>query len=165
MKFGLAERLPNAFNDYKMPVSIYTVDPSNFESFENTFGGEVRSVKPVRIIKEEKIASAYDEMLKLEAEGKILLRTFENRNPRWPEDSSNVIYFALAGYIETKDKRYVDDFKILYPHFAGLFDRIISYVDSVDRDEAMEFYKNFYDRNEMKLNNKYIEDLFAERGI
>jgi hypothetical protein len=71
--------------------SIYTLDGTDFKSGATTFSREFVCEYTCKVIKETKIENALQEILNLEAEGKIKIYRYPTLPPWIPEDKSDLI--------------------------------------------------------------------------
>lgn len=120
----IIERVPGAFEVMlNNPFSIYTVDAATFKEIYTGFD-EVVSKVAVPVLKEEKYASVYDVLRKLEQEGKMKLISYDKDSELTKNDeiamlNSFVNFSKRNGKVLTKYD--FEDMLFLHP---GLLERI-----------------------------------------
>lgn len=62
---------------------IYELDPTDFKEGQTSFGGEVVSEKPVKVLSCTKVENVYDRLKEAQAEGKIKLTEFKADDPQY----------------------------------------------------------------------------------
>lgn len=110
----LVERIPEGFNTmFSNSSSIYTVDDRSFKDINTGFSEYVSEVG-TDILSEEYIDRVYDEIKKLEEQGKVKIYTYPQKPLGHPEDNSDLI-----------DKQLEQDKRSNRPTTRESFERLI----------------------------------------
>lgn len=110
----LVERIPEGFKTmFSNSSSIYTLDDKTFEDI-NTGFSELVSTVGVDTLSEEYIENVYDEIKKLEEQGKVKIYTYPQKPLGHPEDNSDLI-----------DKQLEQDKRSNRPTTRESFERLI----------------------------------------
>jgi hypothetical protein len=159
--FDLIERKEGAFQCYKQPVSIYEVDPTNFEYFDiDNWGNlELRASGSQKIIGEHRYKNIYDRLLELEKEAKIKLYHYPEKPPYIPKDNSDLIETAFQLYrMGNRNKKRLELFVELYPEFSNIVNRLYGKTHEMDDKQLDQFINSIFDRKAMCLNEDLLKN-------
>lgn len=164
--YNLVERIPNAFKVmYNNSSSIYTLDKTNFKDIHTGFS-ELVSEKSVKVIKEEYIKNVFEEIKKLNDEGKINLYLYPNKPKDIPSDNSDLIDKQIKVYqIHNKDitKQSFERLLLLHPY---LLDKInkkmveLNINDNYKKDDIISLYNNAVKKQKLEpKKEQYLESI------
>lgn len=140
--WNIVERIPEGFNAmFSNSSSIYTLDDSTFKDIHTGFA-EVVSEVGVDTSSEERIDNVYDELKRLNQEGKIKLYMYPNRPKEMPFDNSDLIRKQLNQFKRNNSSITKNGFNRLILLHPDLINKV----------------------NEILIQNK-VEDLFKKEDL
>ena len=102
------EGFPGAFKRRFEETScyIYEVDPTDFEEGKTSYGAEVVSDKPVKVLNCTKVEDLYNTLLNLYKQGEFDLRFYEKDNSQYVNEINKHIKDRIIRYkvLENKEK-------------------------------------------------------------
>lgn len=120
----LVERKPNMFKTvFHCDGYIYKLDATNFKSGLTGWSGEVVSDKVEEVLDSEYISNVYNELLKLNDEGKIRLYLYPERPKNIPLDNSDLIPKVIRWHKNGFD---ISKFFEIYPELKEKYNSAIN---------------------------------------
>ena len=84
---------------------IYEVDPTNFQTGKTSYGAEVVSEKPVKILKCFKVENLYQTLLNLAKENKLDLKFYDEKDIEYIKELKNHIKERMKLFNVIEDKK------------------------------------------------------------
>ena len=126
--WNIVERVPEAFNTmFSNSSSIYTLNDTTFKDIHTGFA-EVVSEVGVDTNSEERIDNVYDELKKLNKEGKIKLYLYPTKPKEIPFDNSDLIQKQLNQFKRNNSPIKKEGFNrliLLHPELIGKVNEIL----------------------------------------
>lgn len=120
----LVERKQNMFKTiFDCDGYIYKLNATNFKSGLTGWSGEVVSDKPEKVLDYEYISNVYNELLKLNDEGKIKLYLYPERPKNIPLDNSDLIPKVIKW---NKNGFDINKFFNIYPELKEKYESAIN---------------------------------------
>ena len=160
LKYMINERIPNAFDCYLQPVSIYQLDATNFERFEefNWANKELRSPKTEPVVKESRYDNCLSRLQEYEKKGMLEIIYFPNKAPHVPIDDSDLVSKAFKIYeVKGRNDRVIESLSQYHPNLKPIVDIIYSNVVDLPDTELHDYIKNMYDEKNKCLNPSCLE--------
>ena len=144
----LVERVPSGFDVmFNNGASIYTLDDSSFKDIHTGFS-EVESEVGVDTLKEEEIENVYEELKKLDSDGKIKMYNYPNKPMDIPMDDSDLI----EKEIEYCNRSNVPIKKELFNRLVYLHPNLINKVNDILSSLGFEMFTEMDIVNEFNYN-------------
>lgn len=144
----IVERIPEGFNTmFSNSSSIYTLNDKTFKDIHTGFA-ELVSEVGVNTNSEEKIDNVYEELKKLDQEGKIELYLYPNKPKEIPSDNSDLIQKELNQLKREGapiNKEVFERLILLHPELIGKVNEILkqnNIKDLFKKEDLIDIFEN-----------------------